>query len=106
MAQPRPGLPAAGETLVTLSTQKYFTTKRAGSPPTYVYHPLFREFLLSRAARAYSPERRAKTRRTAPGLIETARRVEEAARLLRATPDRAGTLARVPPPRRTIRLRG
>src|SRR5260370_28585868 len=89
MAQPRPGLPAAGETLVTLSTQKYFTTKRAGSPPTYVYHPLFREFLLSRAARAYSPERRAKIRRTAASRILTARRGSATAEPLLAADDGA-----------------
>ena len=90
MAQALTGLPAAGDTLVTLHKQNYFTTKRAGSPPTYVYHPLFREFLLSRAARAYSPERRAKIRRTAASLIETAGRVEAAAGLLRDAEDWAG----------------
>jgi DNA-binding SARP family transcriptional activator len=90
MAQALTGLPAAGDTLAALHKQNYFTNKQAGSPPTYAYHPLFREFLLARAAQTYSPEILVKIRRTAAGLLDAAGRVEAAAGLLRDAVDWAG----------------
>ena len=84
------GLPAAGDTLAALHKQNYFTNKQVGDPPTYEYHPLFREFLLVRAAQTYSPEELAKIRRTAAGLLDAAGRVEAAAGLLRDALDWEG----------------
>jgi len=90
MAQTLTGLPAAGDTLAALHKQNYFTNKQAGNPPTYEYHPLFREFLLVRAAQTYSPEELAKIRRTAASLLDAAGRVEAAAGLLRDALDWEG----------------
>ena len=84
----RHGQPTAGETLATLHKQNYFTNKQAADrEPTYEYHPLFREFLLSQALRVYHSEALAKIRRTAGGLLDAAGRVEAAAELFRDAED-------------------
>ena len=88
MAEALTGQPAAGEILSALHEQNYFTNKQAGDgEPAYEYHPLFREFLLSQALRAYSSEDRARIRRTAAGLLDAAGQIEAAARLLRDAED-------------------
>lgn len=46
----------ADRILSTLSKNNYFTEKRFDIEPIYQYHPLFREFLLSRAKQTFSPE--------------------------------------------------
>ena len=88
MARALTGQPTAGETLATLHKQNYFTNKQAADrEPTYEYHPLFREFLLSQALRVYHSEALAKIRRTAGGLLDAAGRVEAAAELFRDAED-------------------
>jgi LuxR family maltose regulon positive regulatory protein len=88
MAEALTGRPGAGDILAALHKQNYFTNKQtADGEVTYEYHPLFREFLLSRALRVYAPEARAKIRRTAAGLLEATGRVEAAAGLLRDAED-------------------
>jgi ATP/maltotriose-dependent transcriptional regulator MalT/DNA-binding SARP family transcriptional activator len=87
MAEALTGSAEAGETLASLHRQNYFTNKQAGSPPTYEYHPLFREFLLARATDTYDRPTRAKICRTAATLLDEAGRIEEAARLLRDAED-------------------
>jgi ATP/maltotriose-dependent transcriptional regulator MalT/DNA-binding SARP family transcriptional activator len=90
MAVALTGRPDAGEVLARLHQQNYFTNKKAGAEPTYVYHPLFREFLLVRAARAYAPEQTATLRRQAASLLGNAGQIEAAARLLREAEDWEG----------------
>lgn len=46
------GEPRAPEILADLVRRNYFTLRLAGPQPRYRYHPLFREFLLSRARQA------------------------------------------------------
>jgi LuxR family transcriptional regulator, maltose regulon positive regulatory protein len=79
--------PAAAEILATLHRQNYFTDKQAGREPSYQYHPLFRQFLLSRAERAYSADALAKIRRRAADLLDGAGETEAAAGLLRDARD-------------------
>src|SRR5262249_34567410 len=55
--------PAAADVLATLHRQNYFTDRQAGREASYQYHPLFRQFLLSRAERTYSSETLVKIRR-------------------------------------------
>ena len=80
----------AGEILARLHHQNYFTNKQSGTEATYTYHPLFREFLLSRAGRAYPQERRTKLRRVAASLLDGAGQIEAASRLLREVEDWEG----------------
>jgi LuxR family transcriptional regulator, maltose regulon positive regulatory protein len=84
MAVTLTGQPAAGEILTALHEQNYFTNKQASyGEPTYEYHPLFRDFLLSQALRVYSPSECASIRRTAADLVHATGQIEAAARLLR-----------------------
>ena len=80
----------AGQILANLHRQNYFTNKLRGSESAYEYHPLFREFLLSQARKAYLPARTASIRRVAAGLVESAGQVEVAADLLRDAEDWQG----------------
>jgi LuxR family transcriptional regulator, maltose regulon positive regulatory protein len=72
----------AGQILAGLHKQNYFTNKLGGSEPTYEYHPLFREFLLSQAHKIYLPTRVAEIRRVAARLVEAGGQVEAGADLL------------------------
>jgi len=82
MAVSLTGQSTAGAILADLHRENYFTNKQWGREPTYEYHPLFREFLLSQAASAYPAARLATIRRTAATLLEGAGQVEAAAGLL------------------------
>jgi LuxR family transcriptional regulator, maltose regulon positive regulatory protein len=87
MAEALSGNPAAGEALARLYERHYFTNKHAGTPPTYEYHPLFREFLLARAAETYSRQTQAEIRAAAAELLDEAGQVEAAASLMREAGD-------------------
>jgi DNA-binding SARP family transcriptional activator len=87
MAEALTGRSDAGEVLDALTRQNYFTTRRAGAEPAYEYHPLFREFLLSQAHRAYTAAQRAEIRRAGASLLEAAGQIEAAAGLLRDAED-------------------
>jgi ATP/maltotriose-dependent transcriptional regulator MalT/DNA-binding SARP family transcriptional activator len=90
MAASLTGQSTAGAILADLHRGNYFTNKQAGREPTYEFHPLFREFLLSQAARTYPPARLATIRRTAADLLDGAGQVEAAAGLLVDAEDWAG----------------
>lgn len=51
--------------LATLRARNCFIGLHAGVAPVYRYHPLFREFLLTRAAQALGPEERQRIKRAA-----------------------------------------
>ena len=89
MAEALTGQPRVGEMLATLHRQNYFTNKQAGNPPTYEYHPLFREFLLARARRATRARRSPRSGGRPPDSYE-AGRIEAAATLLRDASDWEG----------------
>jgi ATP/maltotriose-dependent transcriptional regulator MalT len=55
MAEELTKLSSAGSILSTLNRNNYFTEKRFQKEPIYQYHPLFREFLLSRAKKYLRP---------------------------------------------------
>jgi DNA-binding SARP family transcriptional activator len=84
------GVSRAGEILRELQRQNYFTQKRAAKEPTYEFHPLFREFLLTETRRHYGVERRREMLRRSAELTETMGQVESAAALLSEAADWAG----------------
>jgi len=82
--------PDAADVLATLHRQNYFTDRQAGREASYQYHPLFRQFLLSRAERTYSSEMLTKIRRAAAGLLDGAGETDATAGLLRDARDWQG----------------
>ncbi len=71
------------EILERLNKEHYFTDKRIGTEIAYVYHPLFREFLLSRADRLLLPEELSKVKLQAARLLESGAHRDEAFALYR-----------------------
>ena len=80
----------AGQILSELNRRNYFTEKRLGPELSYQYHPLFREFLQSRAEAAFTPTERAHLQAAAAELLEQAGQIEDAADLFRAAGDGQG----------------
>jgi hypothetical protein len=78
----------AGERLADMYRNNYFMTLRQAHPqPVYEYHPLLREFVLSRANATWSRERRQQLQKASAELLETAGLLTEAVLLLRAVND-------------------
>jgi DNA-binding SARP family transcriptional activator len=73
------GAKGCRELLNSLSRNHFFTEKDAGSDPIFRHHPLFREFLISRAEAELSCEEIAGILRCAAVLFMQAGRLEEAA---------------------------
>jgi ATP/maltotriose-dependent transcriptional regulator MalT/DNA-binding SARP family transcriptional activator len=88
------GDPNAARILQELHHQNYFIIRREEPEPLYEYHPLFRQFLLARAARTFTPAELAQHRRLAAQILEAAGHVDQAARLYRESEDWEG-LARL-----------
>ena len=84
MAGKLTGQTGAGRILSRLNQTHYFTEKRSQQrEPAYQYHPLFREFLLNKAAKTLSPEKFAGLRHGAAVLLEGTDQVEAAVTLYR-----------------------
>jgi ATP/maltotriose-dependent transcriptional regulator MalT/DNA-binding SARP family transcriptional activator len=84
MAEELTGWPTAGRILSRLNQTHFFTEKRSHQKePVYQYHPLFREFLLKKAAIALSPEKLAGLRNIAAVLLERVGQIEAAVKLYR-----------------------
>lgn len=83
MAQTITGCRDTGRILSDLSHSNYFTEKRQRTETSFQYHPLFREFLLSRAYAALSPAEISRVRLSAAQLLEASGRIEAAAELYR-----------------------
>ncbi len=81
LAEKLTGLAAAGDILASLNRHHYFTEKLSGSGQDYRYHPLFREFLLSRAVSEFSADRVARLQRDAALLLEQSGQRDDAALL-------------------------
>ncbi len=81
------GLRRAGQILFYLSRRNYFTEVRTGPEPVYEYHPLFREFLRSRAADVFSEKYIHRVRGKAAAILEESGHGEEAAGILREIGD-------------------
>lgn len=75
------GNPKAGSILSELSVKNFFTLKSALREETYQYHPLFREFLLSRAKEVFPPEEFRKIEYDAASVLGTNGRAEYAMEL-------------------------
>ncbi len=87
MAQRLTGVPVSADILSQLYRSHYFIEMRTSDNPVYHYHPLFREFLLSRMKTLLSSEIRTTLLRNAAGLLEESGQIEHAALLLRDSSD-------------------
>ncbi len=80
----------AGEILSELDRRNFFIEKRSQPELTYQYHPLFREFLLSRAGKTFSQEEIASLQKKAAQMLEASGLVDDAADLYRECQDWQG----------------
>ncbi len=82
MAETLTGIETAAQILTGLDKTNYFIERHIKDKPVYNYHPLFREFLRSRAKEAFAPDEKARIQRSAAALVMETGQVEEAAALL------------------------
>jgi LuxR family transcriptional regulator, maltose regulon positive regulatory protein len=82
MAEKLTSLKSIGQVLESLYRERYFTERRFEREAVYQYHPMFREFLLSRAKSRLADEL-AEIQRRAAHLLAEAGQLEDAADLLR-----------------------
>ncbi|MBU1172349.1 MAG: hypothetical protein KKD44_22560 [Proteobacteria bacterium] len=80
----------SGRILSDMVRCNYFISERFDPLPSYEYHPLYREFLLSRAGEDLSPSEQTATRRSAALILEQSGQTGEAVDLLRAMGDWEG----------------
>ncbi|MBT8340612.1 MAG: hypothetical protein KJP07_11415 [Desulfatitalea sp.] len=90
MAKELTGISNAGRILSQLNRGNFFTEKRFLSAPSYQYHPLFREFLLSRARHTFLEEDLLDLQRKAARILENAGEIEAVFSLLRDIKDLEG----------------
>ena len=83
MAEDLTGFDAAYRMLTQLNRNHCFTERRFKSSPAFEYHPLFRDFLLTRAKETFSLKFLSDLRRRAAMLLEQAGQTEAAIELLR-----------------------
>jgi DNA-binding SARP family transcriptional activator len=81
VAEALTGQRRASELLSYLRGNNLFLTEHVHSEPLYRYHPLFREFLLSRAPEILGERDTHAVKRRAAALLEAADRIEDAAAL-------------------------
>jgi LuxR family maltose regulon positive regulatory protein len=77
----------AGALLTTFSRNNFFTEQHSAVNPVYQYHPLFREFLQTRARESFSPEELHETLVRAAQVLAASGNVEDAAELFRIAQD-------------------
>jgi tetratricopeptide (TPR) repeat protein len=82
MAQELTGIGSSEQILSRLCRNRFFTEMHSSVTPVYQYHPLFRDFLLSRAENTFSSAETREIRRRSASLLESAGRTEDAAGLL------------------------
>lgn len=83
MGQQLSGRGNAASILSYINQHHYFIETIPDKEPSFRYHALFREFLLSRARRECSPAELSRTRKAAAAILEEAGQVEHAVPLLR-----------------------
>ncbi len=93
MAEKLTGFESAHRILSQLNRNHCFTERRFRSSPSFEYHPLFRDFLLSRAKETFSPEFLSDLRRRAAMLLEEADQTEAAIELMRDAGDWKGMVS-------------
>jgi ATP/maltotriose-dependent transcriptional regulator MalT/DNA-binding SARP family transcriptional activator len=75
------GSASASQVLADLLQRNFFIVQRAQNEPAYEYHPLFRDFLLTRARQAMADAEFAAIQQQAAALLEQNGQVDEAAEL-------------------------
>lgn len=83
MADSITGLTSSGKILADLHHKNCFTEKRFHDDPIYQYHPIFRDFLLSKAIEAFGEDKVSTLRRNAALILYESGRYEEAFALFR-----------------------
>ena len=83
MSEELTGISHGGRILSMLSRNNYFIEKRFDKEPSYQYHPLFRDFLLTRAKETFPPETLSVLIGRAALILEEADEIEAAASLFR-----------------------
>ena len=81
MAKAISGLDNAAQILLTLNRRNYFVSRRPGKKSIYQYHPLFRDFLRTRAEESIAEPKRQQLLEQAALLLENSGEIEEAATL-------------------------
>lgn len=76
------GIKTSGEILHTLSKTHYFTDTYSHDTSVYHYHPLFGEFLLSKAKESFPPNELYQIKKDAAALLEEDGKTEDAISLL------------------------
>jgi two-component SAPR family response regulator len=92
IAEELSGRENAGQILSELNRRNFFTEKRTQPEPTYQYHPLFREFLLSRARKTFSSEAIAALQQNAARMLVASGQVDDAVELYRESRDWQGMI--------------
>ncbi|MBW1804437.1 MAG: hypothetical protein JRJ85_27350 [Deltaproteobacteria bacterium] len=92
MARELTGSHRADEILSGLNRNHLFTDKRLSVEDAYQYHPLFRDFLLTRAKKTYSGQKMAGLKKKAAGLLEEEMRIEDAFALFRQAGNTQGMI--------------
>jgi DNA-binding SARP family transcriptional activator len=87
MAEQLTNNPAAGKILRTMCRNNYFVVRHSDPGRAFEYHPLYRDFLLSRARSDLPAEMLTMVRRTASALLEEAGMTEAAIPLLQEIGD-------------------
>ncbi len=80
-------VPEAQAILEDLCARHYFTTRSDQTEPTYQYHPLFRDFLLSRGRTDLGPQNHHRITARAAGILARAGQTEEAIVLAQTAAD-------------------
>lgn len=75
------GIGNAAKILSRLNKNHYFTERHSLAEPAYQYHPLFREFLLSRAEELFTRKDIVLLQQSAAALLEESGQIEDAAAL-------------------------
>ncbi|HSF47465.1 MAG TPA: hypothetical protein VLA73_03805, partial [Burkholderiales bacterium] len=87
LAEQLTGLRQAGRVLSELNRNHFFTERRASAVTTFEYHPLFRDFLLTRAREIYPAHECRQLERRAASLLEAHGQAEQAVSLYFAAGD-------------------
>ncbi len=83
LAKDLTGDDSAAATLSRMATHDYFIAVKHGYPePVYQYHPLLREFLLTKAKESLNAEERSQLQHRAAELLEQAGQIEDTVALL------------------------
>lgn len=81
------GLPKVADILATMGRHHFFTEQVSENRPEYRFHPLFRDFLLSKSRDRFSVRQLTLIRKRAADILERSGHIEEAAKLFRDAAD-------------------